>query len=85
MTNLKVIIKNKSAININVNLNQDSVNDLISKIGNITVNLITIGGENVKTEDFPKKLCNWDLEDGDIILISDYYNGGNKLKNKFIK
>lgn len=47
---------------------------------NITINLVTIGGEDVS--DFSKKLSEFDLDDGDNVMISDYYNGGNKLSYK---
>ena len=77
MTKLKVMIKNKNAISIDADLYKETINDLIKKLGNITVNLVTIGGEDIKTEDFSKKLYTFDLEEGDMILISDYYNGGN--------
>ena len=76
MTKLKVMIKNKNAISIDVDLYKETINDLIKKLGNITVNLVTIGGEDIKTEDFSKKLYTFDLEEGEMILISDYYNGG---------
>ena len=79
MTKLKVMIKNKNAISIDVALYKETINDLIKKLGNITVNLVTIGGEDIKTEDFSKKLYTFDLEEGEMILISDYYNGGTKL------
>ena len=79
MTKLKVMIKNKNAISIDVDLYNETINDLIKKLGNITVNLVTIGGEDIKTEDFSKKLYTFDLEEGEMILISDYYNGGTKL------
>lgn len=71
------MIKNKNAISIDVDLYNETINDLIKKLGNITVNLVTIGGEDIKTEDFSKKLYTFDLEEGEMILISDYYNGGN--------
>ena len=77
MTKLKVMIKNKNAISIDADLYKETINDLIKKLGNITVKLLTIGGEDIKTEDFSKKLYTFDLEEGDMILISDYYNGGN--------
>ena len=70
------MIKNKNAISIDVDLYKETINDLIKKLGNITVNLVTIGGEDIKTEDFSKKLYTFDLEEGEMILISDYYNGG---------
>ena len=73
------MIKNKNAISIDVDLYNETINDLIKKLGNITVNLVTIGGEDIKTEDFSKKLYTFDLEEGEMILISDYYNGGTKL------
>ena len=73
------MIKNKKTERINVDLYKDSLNDIIQRIGNITVNLITIGGDDIKQEDFSKKLYNFGLEEDDMILISDYYNGGRKL------
>ncbi len=79
MTNIKVMIKNKSCVNVNVDLYKDSLNDLISKLGNIIVNLVTIGGEDIKPEEFSKKLYTFDLEEDELILISDYYNGGKKF------
>ena len=85
MSSLKVIIGNKKVIKINeINLSSDCVNDIIEKIKkveeNITINLVTIGGEDVS--DFSKKLSEFDLDDGDNVMISDYYNGGNKLSYK---
>ena len=79
MTWIKIMIKNKKTERINVDLYKDSLNDIIQRIGNITVNLITIGGDDIKQEDFSKKLNNFGLEEDDMILISDYYNGGRKL------
>ena len=73
------MIKNKKTERINVDLYKDSLNDIIQRIGNITVKLITIGGDDIKQEDFSKKLNNFGLEEDDMILISDYYNGGRKL------
>ena len=73
------MIKNKKTERINVDLYKDSLNDIIQRIGNITVKLITIGGDDIKQEDFSKKLNNFGLEEEDMILISDYYNGGRKL------
>ena len=43
MTWIKIMIKNKKTERINVDLYKDSLNDIIQRIGNITVNLITIG------------------------------------------
>ena len=77
MTKLKVVIKNKNAKSIDVDLYNETINDLIKKLGDIIVQLVIIGGEDIKTEDFSKKLYTFDLEEGDIIIISDYYNGGN--------
>ena len=79
MTWIKIMIKNKKTERINVDLYKDSLNDIIQRIGNITVKLITIGGDDIKQEDFSKKLNNFGLEEEDMILISDYYNGGRKL------
>ena len=50
------MIKNKKTERINVDLYKDSLNDIIQRIGNITVNLITIGGDDIKQEDFSKKI-----------------------------
>lgn len=79
MTILKVMIKNKNVVPVDVDLYNNTLNDLIGKLGNITVNLVTIGGEDIKSDDFSKKLYTFDLEEGEMILISDYYNGGNKF------
>ena len=89
MVELKVIINNKTVIKINVNIDNDSVNDLISKVKkekpNVVISLITIGGEDVNTNEYNKKLKEYDLDEGDNILISDYYNGGFLLKlNNYI-
>ena len=56
MTWIKIMIKNKKTERINVDLYKDSLNDIIQRIGNITVNLITIGGDDIKQEDFSKKI-----------------------------
>lgn len=50
------MIKNKKTERINVDLYKDSLNDIIQRIGNITVNLITIGWDDIKQEDFSKKI-----------------------------
>lgn len=85
MAKITVMIKNKKPILVeNLDLYNDSINDLLSKVRkvepNLVVNLITICGEDIS--DFSQKLNAVGLEDGDNFLISDYYNGGNKFLTK---
>ena len=81
MAKITVMIKNKKPITIeNLDLENNSINDLLSEVRkkepNLVVNLITIAGED--HSDFSIKLKDAGLEDGDNFLISDYYNGGHK-------
>lgn len=78
--NIKVLVSGKEMIPIKVNKYSDSLNDLLTKLNEnrpnkITHELITIGGVSVKRDEFSKTLNNWDLEDGDILIISQYYAG----------
>lgn len=87
MINIKVMIKNKRSEMVSIDPNNDSINNLISKLkeklGDITVKLITISGKDIKAESFSDKLSTYDLEEGDYVLISDYYDGGN-IYRKYI-
>lgn len=60
MVYLKVIINNKKVINIDADIANNTINDLISKVkakkSDVSINLITIGGEDVNTNDYNKKL-----------------------------
>lgn len=80
LSKVNVVLKSKKVIEIEIDIDNSTVNDLISKIkskqDNITIKLITIGGEDVKSEMYSEKLSKWDLCDGENILLSDTYNGG---------
>jgi ABC-type glycerol-3-phosphate transport system substrate-binding protein len=82
MAKITVIIKGKKTVSVeNLDLHNNSLNDLLSRVkkkaGDFSVNLITIGGENIT--DFNQKLDAIGLEDEDVFTISDYYNGGNSI------
>ena len=82
MGKIKIMIKNKKTIEVDVNLDTGTVSDLISKIKskepNIIFKLITIGGEDIGEDKYKEKLSTLDLEEGDFVTISDYYDGGYK-------
>lgn len=82
MAKITVIIKGKKTVVVeNLDLKNNSLNDLLKKAkemaGDFSVNLITIGGEDIT--DFNQKLESIGLEDEDVFTISDYYNGGNTI------
>lgn len=82
MAKITVMIKNKKPIVVEgLDLYNNSINDLLNlvreKEKNLVVNLVTICGEDIS--DFSKTLHEVGLEDEDNFLISDYYNGGNKI------
>jgi hypothetical protein len=74
---LKVIIKNKVTIPIDVNLNKDTVNDLInkvrSKVTGFDFDSITMSGITIHSNEFSKKLSDYFLEDGDHVCFFDNY------------
>lgn len=76
---LRVVIKNRKVLEIEVEKN-DTIRKLVEKIkqkNNISINLLNISGEDIKESDYDNKTIeDFDLDDGDHILISDYYNGG---------
>ena len=81
MAKITVMIKNKKPIVIEgLDLDNNTINDILSKVRekepNLIVRLITISGEDIS--DFSQKCKDVGLEDEDIFLISDYYNGGHK-------
>ena len=79
MVKIFIMIKNQKTIEVDVNLDKDTVSDLISKIKskepNIIFKLITICGEDIGKDKYKEKLSTFDLEEGDFVTITDYYAG----------
>lgn len=78
-TEIIIEYKNKKVIKVIVDVNRDTVNDLISKAKKIEpdlkFSLLVIEGQEVANKDFSKPLRDFELEDGDRIVITEYYNG----------
>lgn len=79
--NLNVVVSDGTIISAQVNKYSNTLNDLIDKVNKertnkITVTLIVINGNPVKSDEFSKTLSNWELDDGQNINISEYYDGG---------
>lgn len=79
--NLNIILRDGTIVTAQVNKYSNTLNDLIAKVNEersnkITVTLIVINGTPVKADEFSKTLSNWELDDGQNITISEYYDGG---------
>ena len=79
--NLNVVVSDGTIVTAQVNKYSNTLNDLIAKVNEersnkITVTLIVINGNPVKSDEFSKTLSNWELDDGQNITISEYYDGG---------
>ena len=79
--NLNVVVSDGTIISAQVNKFSNTLNDLIDQVNKertskITVTLIVINGNPVKSDEFSKTLSNWELDDGQNITISEYYDGG---------
>ena len=79
--NLNVVVSDGTIVTAQVNKYSNTLNDLIAKVNEersnkITVTLIVINGTPVKADEFSKTLSNWELDDGQNITISEYYDGG---------
>ena len=78
--NLNVVVSDGTIVTAQVNKYSNTLNDLIAKVNEersnkITVTLIVINGTPVKSDEFSKTLSNWELDDGQNINISEYYDG----------
>ena len=79
--NLNIILRDGTIVTAQVNKYSNTLNDLIAKVNEersnkISVSLIVINGTPVRSDEFSKTLSNWELDDGQNINISQYYNGG---------
>ena len=79
--NWNVVVSDWKIATAQVNKYSNTLNDLIAKVNEersnkITVTLIEINGNPVKSDEFSKTLSNWELDDGQNINISEYYDGG---------
>lgn len=79
---IRVLISNREEIEIEVEKN-DTIRKLVEKIKqkiDIPINFLTISGLDVSKSEYDNKTIeDFDLDDGDNILISDLYNGGGFL------
>jgi len=76
---IRLLISNREEIEIEVEKN-DTIRKLVEKIKqkiDIPINFLTISGLDVSKSEYDNKTIeDFDLDDGDNILISDLYNGG---------
>lgn len=78
---LNVVVYDGTIVTVQVNKYSNTLNDLIAKVNEersnkLAVSLIVINGNPVKSDEFSKTLSNWELDDGQNITISEYYDGG---------
>ena len=75
---LNVVVYDGTIVTVQVNKYSNTLNDVIAKVNEerpnkITVTLIVINGNPVKSDEFSKTLSNWELDDGQNISIEEYY------------